>query len=69
MDKVGAGQKNALDRQDADVLLELLRACAWAPPASGGLPINANYMQAINALKESAVWKKNTHVQHWLSSK
>jgi hypothetical protein len=62
-------RKNALAQQDADCLLDLLRACAWAPPGSGSSPIDVNYLQGVNALKQSAVWKKNVHVQKWLSSK
>ena len=60
--------KNALERSDADCLLELLRACAWAPPGSGDSAVDVNYQKDVSALKESAVWKKNVHVQNWLTS-
>ena len=55
-------RKNALERSDADCLLELLRACAWAPPGSGDSAVDVNYQKAVSVLKESAVWKKNVHV-------
>ena len=34
MDIMGAESKNGLDRSEADSLLHLLRACAWAPPGT-----------------------------------
>ena len=61
-------RKNALERSDADCLLELLRACAWAPPGSDESTVGVNYQKAVSVLKESAVWKKNVHVQNWLTS-
>ena len=61
-------RKNALDRSDADCLLDLLRACAWAPPGTDDSTLDINYQMAVSVLKESAVWKKNVHVQNWLSS-
>ena len=62
-------RKNALDRKDADCLLDLLRACAWAPPGTGNSSVDTNYLQAVNLLKQSAVWKNNIHVQNWLTPK
>ena len=61
-------RKNALEQSDADSLLELLRACAWAPPGSDESTVGVNYQKAVSVLKESAVWKKNVHVQNWLTS-
>ena len=60
-------RKNALERSDADCLLELLRACAWAPPGSGDTAVDVSYQKAVSVLKESAVWK-NVQVQNWLTS-
>ena len=68
MDVVGARQENALDRSDADWLLDLLRACTWAPPGTDDSTLAINYQMAVSVLKESAVWKNNVHVQNWLSS-
>ena len=61
-------RKNALERSDAECLLELLRACTWAPPGSDKSTVGVNYQKAVSVLKESAVWKKNVHVQNWLTS-
>ena len=55
-----------MDRSDADCLLELLRACTWAPPGSDDSVVDVNSQKAASVLKESAVWKKNVHVQNWL---
>ena len=57
-------RKNALERSDADCLLELLRACAWAQPGSDDSAVDVNYQKAVSLLMESAVWKKNVHVQN-----
>lgn len=61
-------KKNMLDRSDADSLLGHLRACAWAPPGPDQINLDVNYQQAVSVLKKSAVWKKNKHVQNWLTS-
>ena len=57
-----------MERSDADCLLELLCACAWALPGSDESTVGVNYQKAVSVLKESAVWKKNVHVQNWLTS-
>ena len=36
-------RENALEWSNADCLLELLRACAWAPPGSGDSAVDVNY--------------------------
>ena len=59
---------NGLDRSDADCLLDLLRACAWAPPGTDDSVLEVNYLKAVSVLKESAVWKTNVHVQNWLTA-
>ena len=61
-------RKNALNSNDASHLLELLRACAWAPPGTHDVDLDCNYRKAVLVLKESTVWKKNPHVQSWLNS-
>lgn len=59
-------KKNSLDRDAADSLLGLLRACAWAQP--GEIQLDSNYQQAVSVLKASAVWKNNEHVRSYLNS-
>ena len=61
-------RKNALNSNDASHLLELLRACAWAPPGTHDVDLDCNYRKTVLVLKESTVWKKNPHVQSWLNS-
>ena len=52
---------------EADTLLELLRACAWAPPGDGDDP-GELYKQAVKDLKASQVWRKHQCVRLWLSN-
>ena len=61
-------RNNGLEKNDADCLLELLRACAWAPPGPDQSKLYSNYENAVCLLKQSSVWKKNKHVQSWLTS-
>ena len=59
---------HGLTQTEADSLLELLRACAWAPPADG--PDPAQYFkEAISRLKLSQVWNYHSAIRQWLSSK
>ena len=60
-------RKNALDKNEADLLLELLRACAWAQPGPNQSDLDVNYKDAVSELKKSSVWKNNNHVRNWLS--
>jgi len=61
-------RKSCLSREDGDHLLELLRACAWA--ASGeDESIDVNYCKVVSALQHSSVWKDDSKVQSWLTSK
>ena len=60
-------RKNGLNKIDADCLLELLRACAWAPPGDDS-ELDANYQKAVSILKSSSVWRNNVPVQTWLNS-
>ena len=61
---------HGLSTDDSEFLLEQLRACAWAPsttPAEN-LPLDHNYLQAVDALKSSNLWKNNPQVSQWLNS-
>lgn len=59
-------RKNGLDKSEADCLLDLLRACAWAPPGPDEANVDIYYQEAVSLLKQSVVWKKKKHVQNWL---
>ena len=59
--------KHGLSTSEADTLLTLLRACAWASPGEAG-NVDALYQLAVNDLKRSDVWKKHHMVRQWLSS-
>ena len=48
--------KHGLIAEEANTLLELLRACTWALPANEGDPGDL-YKQAVNELKKSQFWK------------
>ena len=61
-------RKNALERSDADCLLELLRACAWAPPGSGDSAVDVNYQKAVSVLRSQLCGRRMLHVQNWLTS-
>ena len=61
--------KHGLTSSDADVLLDLLRACAWAPsatPDEDGLK-DRNFKVAVDNMKKSNVWKQSQQVQQWLT--
>lgn len=63
-------RKHGLSVSDGDVLLSLLRNCAWAPPARNGQdPPDNYYKEAEKQLKASAVWRENYAVQAWLNTK
>ena len=47
--------KHGLSHSEAESLLTLLHACAWAPPGDGD--VASIYKLAVNDLKESEVWK------------
>ena len=62
-----SSSQHGLSKSDADILLTLLRKCAWAgSPVSGEK--NVNYMKEVDALKASHIWKQNDNVRSWLSS-
>ena len=61
--------KHGLTSSDADVPLDLLRACAWAPsttPDEDGLK-DCNFKAAVDNMKKSHIWKQNHQVQQWLT--
>lgn len=58
--------KHGLSHSEAESLLTLLRACAWAPPGDGD--VASIYKLAVNDLKESEVWKSHIGVRQWLST-
>ena len=41
-------RKNALDSTDASHLLDLIRACAWAPPGTDDMDLDANYQKVVS---------------------
>ena len=63
-------KKHGLSGEDAEWLLDQLRAWAWAPLADprSKEPRDHHFKQARNALKSSKLWKKNEHVQTWVSN-
>ena len=62
-------RKHGLSPTDGDILLGLLRKCAWAVPASNGSPVDCHYQQAVDDLKKTDVWKRNQQVREWLNAK
>ncbi len=60
--------KHGLSTSEADTVLTLLRACAWAQPGEDE-DIAALYKLAVNDLKQSHVWKNHLMVRQWLSTK
>ena len=60
--------KHGLTQEEGEVLLSLLRACAWAPSSSGDDP-DGLYLEAVKNLKESNIWRTHMMVQQWLNTK
>ena len=58
--------QNGLTKPEAEILLSLLRKCAWAPSKDG--ETDANYKEAVNLLQVSDVWKQHANVRSWLLS-
>ena len=60
-------RKHGLSNDDDDMLLQMLRDCAWAP--SGGKDtIDQHYQEAIKTLCSSSIWKNTPAVQNWLNN-
>ena len=60
-------QTHDVSPEDGEKLLELLRACAHAPPATEeGLEVDHHYKSAEALLKDSDMYKDNPHVKFWL---
>ena len=56
--------KHGLSKEDGDILLDLLRNCAQAPPSSihDDKPQDCHFTQALDNLKKSNVWISNVPV-------
>ena len=53
-------QKHNVSAEDGETLLEMLRACAHAPPATEeGLDVDHHYKLAVVHLKDSDIFKDN----------
>ena len=61
-------RKHGLSSDDSDLLLSMLRACAWAPPGGEGESRDCHYQQAVTNLRNSRIWNGNVQVQQWLDS-
>ena len=59
--------KHGLSTAEAEELLDLLRACAWAPPGNC-TDIGENYQLAVSHLKRSTVWLNHQQVRLWLTN-
>ena len=64
-DRWAKGHKHGLSQSEAEELLTLLRACAWAPPTNDTDPTSA-YKLAVN---DSTVWNNHDQVREWLTTK
>ena len=60
-------RKHDLTRSDADLLLEMLRDCAWAPSGEKDA-LDYHYQRAVERLQSSPIWKNNVNVQQWLNN-
>ena len=60
--------KHGLSSVEAEDLLQLLRACAWACPGDSN-DEGVHYRTALRNLKSSHVWQNNPQVRQWLESK
>ena len=62
--------KHGLSKEDSEILLDLLRTCAHAPPASvhEQRSQDFHFRGALDNLRSSQVWIGNPQVSTWLSS-
>ena len=59
--------QNGLSKPEAEILLSLLRKCAWAPSPLRG-ETDTNYKEAVKLLEASEIWKQHQNVRSWLVS-
>ena len=61
-------KKHELSPVDAEILLDHLRACAWAPSNDNDseLPLDYNYQQCVKVMQSTNLWKRNQHVRDWI---
>lgn len=62
-------KKHGLSPTDGEILLGLLRVCAWASPGSDGSPVDCHFQQAVDKLQKANFWKGNQQVRDWLNAK
>ena len=62
-------KKHGLSPTDGEILLGMLRNCAWASPGSDGLPADCHFQQAVDKLQKTSVWNGNQQVRDWLNAK
>ena len=58
--------QNGISKPEAEILLSLLRKCAWAPSKDD--EADANYTEAVKLLQASEVWRQHENVRSWLLS-
>lgn len=62
-------KKHDLSSEDGEILLGMLRNCAWAPSADADANVHHDhhFQQAVTTVKSSNLWK-NEHVRQWLNN-
>ena len=61
--------KHGLTKDEGQILLNLLRDCATAPPSDSPDELSNHYFhEAVNNLKASSVWKNHKAVRQWLQT-
>lgn len=58
--------QHGLTSSEAEILLSLLRKCAWVPSSQG--ETDTHYKEAVKQLEDSDVWKNHDRVRSWLLS-
>ena len=62
-------RKHGLSPSDGELLLGLLRDCAWAPtPEDSTHPPDHYYQQAVERLKKTQLWITNAQLRDWMES-
>ena len=63
-------RKHGLTSDQASVVLDKLRDCANVPPncSDTDKPVDCHYLNAVEKLKETEVWKSSYDVQQWLNN-